>query len=171
MLFYHTPFLWAHLPLLIFILLAVPRVMPEIYSLCNCLLELSFGKAFLKTILFSLQTPKMPAYGNEMLPPSLFMVISLEFWTTSILANWMAPGNVPGDRNLIACPVKWFLLWFWPQPAGTLPSASWTQFGNQHRQGPFPVSSLDVPTLFHRLGEFNSTDISKSVPKNDPRHM
>lgn len=28
-----------------------------------------------------------------------------------------------------------------------------------------------MPTLFPRLGEFNSTDIGKFVPKKDPGHM
>lgn len=120
------------------------------FPYCNCHLELSFGKALFKMFSFPLQTPKMPAYGRE--APSLnyclFMVISLDFWTTSILVNWMAPGNVPSKGNLIDCPVKWFLLCFWPHPAGTLPNASWTQLGNQHRPGTIPRKQFGCPPCF-----------------------
>lgn len=140
-LFYHAPFLWAHLffPCSSSLCLQRYEWILKFLPYCDCPLELSFDKAFLKMVFCFLSRPQRCQQWKsttELL--SLFTVISLDFWTTSILANWMAPGNVSRDGNSIACPVKWLLLRFWPQPAGSLPNVSRTQFGNQRRPGTLP---------------------------------
>lgn len=49
----------------------------------------------------------------------------------------------------------WSLACCWPRFTNIPPNSFQAQFGKQHGQGPFPVGSLDIATLFWKAREFN----------------